>query len=105
MRMPQTPAASSAVCKSRTTETDECHGLPAFCRAKGGHGCGVRHHNAEVGEASAREMVSEVALMGGTDGQEDLAVELALKVAELVERIAIEEGLAAVDIADVLLLD
>jgi hypothetical protein len=27
------------------------------------------------------------------------------KVAELVERIAIEEGLAAVDIADVLLLD
>jgi hypothetical protein len=43
--------------------------------------------------------------MGGTDGLEDLAVELALKVAELVERIAIEEGLAAVDIADVLLLD
>jgi hypothetical protein len=35
----------------------------------------------------------------------DLAVELALKVAELVERIATEEGLAAVDVADVLLLE
>jgi hypothetical protein len=62
-------------------------------------------HNAEVGEAAAREIVSGVALIGGSDGLEDLAVELALKVAELVERIAIEEGLAAIDVADVLLLD
>ena len=62
-------------------------------------------HNAEVGETVLRAIVGEVASIGGTDGLEALAVELALKVAELVERIATEEGLAAVDIADVLLLD
>jgi hypothetical protein len=32
-------------------------------------------------------------------------VELALKVAELVERVATEDGLAAVDVADVLLVE
>ncbi len=62
-------------------------------------------HNADVREAAAREIVSGVGLISGTDGLEDLAVELALKVAELVERIATEEGLAAVDVTDVLLLE
>ena len=63
-------------------------------------------HNADVREAAAREIVSGVGLIGGTDGlEEDLAVELALKIAELVERIATEEGLAAVDVTDVLLLE
>jgi hypothetical protein len=46
-----------------------------------------------------------VELVGDSGGLQDLAVELALKVAELVERIAIEESLAAVGVADVLLLD
>jgi len=62
-------------------------------------------HNAEVGEAILRAIVGDVAAIGGTAALEALAVELALKVAELVERIATEDGLAAVDIADVLLLD
>jgi delta 1-pyrroline-5-carboxylate dehydrogenase len=62
-------------------------------------------HNAEVGEAALRELVAGVALTGGTDGLTDLAVELALKVAQLVERIATEEGLAAVDLMDVLFVD
>ena len=62
-------------------------------------------HNAEVGEAVLRELVAGVALTGGTDGLSDLAVELALKVAQLVERIATEEGLAAVDLMDVLFVD
>jgi hypothetical protein len=62
-------------------------------------------HNAEVGEAVLRAIVGDVASIGGTDALEALAVEFALKVAELVERIATEDGLAAVDIADVLLLD
>jgi hypothetical protein len=61
-------------------------------------------HNAEVGEAAVRAIVGDVASIGGTDGLEGLAVELGLKVAELVERVATEEGLAAVDIADVLLV-
>jgi hypothetical protein len=62
-------------------------------------------HNAEVGAAACREMVAGIALRRGIDGLEDLAVELALNLAELVERIAGEEGLAAVDVADVLFLD
>ena len=61
-------------------------------------------NNAEVGEAAVRAIVGDVASIGGTDGLEGLAVELGLKVAELVERVATEEGLAAVDIADVLLV-
>jgi hypothetical protein len=48
-----------------------------------------RAGNAEVGEAAAREIGSGGALIGSSDGLEDLAVELALKVAELVQRIAI----------------
>jgi hypothetical protein len=52
-----------------------------------------------------RAIVGDVASMGGTDALEALAVELALKVAELVERVANEDGLAAVDVAGVLLLD
>ena len=43
-------------------------------------------HNAEVGEAVLREIVAGVGLTGGARGLEDLAVELASKVAELVER-------------------
>jgi hypothetical protein len=61
-------------------------------------------NNAEVGEAAVRAIVGDVASIGGTDGLEGLAVQLGLKVAELVERVATEEGLAAVDIADVLLV-
>jgi hypothetical protein len=62
-------------------------------------------NNAEVGEAAVRAIVGDVASIGGTDALEALAVELAFKVAELVERIATEDGLTAVDITDVLLLD
>jgi hypothetical protein len=62
------------------------------------------NNNAEVGEAAVRAIVGDVASIGGTDGLEGLAVQLGLKVAELVERVATEEGLAAVDIADVLLV-
>ena len=62
-------------------------------------------HNAEVGEAAVREMVAGVGLLGGAAGLEDLAVELASKVAELVERVATEQGLAAVDLADILFLE
>ena len=62
-------------------------------------------HNAEVGEAALREIVAGVGLIGGAEGLEDLAVELASKVAELVERIAAEQGVAAVDLAEILFLD
>jgi hypothetical protein len=62
-------------------------------------------HNAEVVEAALREMVAGVGLIGGAAGLEDLAVELASKIAELAQRIAAEQGVAAVDLADILFLD
>jgi hypothetical protein len=62
-------------------------------------------HNSEVGEAALRDIVAGVNLLGGAEGLENLAVELASKVAELVERIAAEQGVAAVDLADILFLD
>ena len=58
-------------------------------------------HNAEVGEAAVRALVGEASSIGGTDGLEALAVELALKIAELLERVATGADLAAVDVADV----
>ena len=62
-------------------------------------------HNAQAGEAALREIMARVDLVEGSAGLRDLAVELALKVAELTERIAVAERLAAVDLADILFLD
>jgi hypothetical protein len=62
-------------------------------------------HTAQAGEAALREIVARVALVEGSAGLQDLAVELTLKVAELTERIAVAHGLAAVDLADILFLD
>jgi hypothetical protein len=62
-------------------------------------------HTAQAGEAALREIVARVDLIEGSAGLQDLAVELTLKVAELTERIAVAEGLAAVDLADILFLD
>ena len=62
-------------------------------------------HCAQAGEAALREIVAHVASVEGSAGLQDLAVELTLKVAELTERIAVAECLAAVDLADILFLD
>jgi hypothetical protein len=62
-------------------------------------------HNAEVGEAALRELLAGVASNGGANRLTDLAVELALTVAGLVERIATAEGSAAVDLVDFLFFD
>jgi hypothetical protein len=62
-------------------------------------------HNAEVGEAALRELLAGVASNGGANRLTDLAVELALTVAGLVERIATAEGSAAVDLVDFLFVD
>jgi hypothetical protein len=62
-------------------------------------------HNERVGEGAARDIVAAVASIGGTDGLGELAADLAVKLADLLERRAAEEGLAAVDLADLLFLD
>jgi chemotaxis response regulator CheB len=62
-------------------------------------------HNAEAGEAALRQIVAMVSQIGGPEALEDLTVELALKVAELVEQIASDQHLPAADVADILFID
>jgi hypothetical protein len=62
-------------------------------------------HNAQVGEAALRGIVARVAAVEGTEGLQRLTVDFALKLAELTERIATADQLAAVDLADLLFLD
>ena len=62
-------------------------------------------HNAQVGEAALRGIVARVAAVEGTEGLQRLTVDFALKLAELTERIATADHLAAVDLADLLFLD
>ena len=62
-------------------------------------------HNAQVGEATLRGIVAHVAAVEGSEGLQRLTVDFALKLAELTERIATADQLAAVDLADLLFLD
>jgi hypothetical protein len=62
-------------------------------------------HNAEAGGAAVREIVADVVLSDGTQGVQDLAVELGDKLAQLVEQMAYERGVLAVDLADCLFPD
>jgi hypothetical protein len=62
-------------------------------------------HNAEAGEAALRQIVAMVSQIGGDEALEDLAVELALKVADLVEQIASDQRLPAADVAEILFID
>jgi hypothetical protein len=45
-------------------------------------------------------MVAGVASLGGTEGLTDLAADLAMGLAKLIEQVAAEEGRAPVDVAD-----
>jgi hypothetical protein len=55
--------------------------------------------------AAARDVVAAVLAESGVDGLADVAVELSLKLAAAFERIAGDQGLAAVDLAEVWLVD
>ena len=62
-------------------------------------------HNGQLGEAALRGIVARVAAVEGSQGLQRLTVEIAFKLAELTERVAIAEQLAAVDLADLRFLD
>jgi hypothetical protein len=62
-------------------------------------------HNAQVGEGVVRDIVAAVASIGGTEGLAELAADLAVRLAESIERMAAAEGLAVVDLVDLLFLD
>jgi hypothetical protein len=58
-------------------------------------------HNDERGIAEARAVADTVRTQAGADGLAELVVELSLKLAEALEQIAAEQGLAAEDLAEV----
>ena len=59
-------------------------------------------HDAQGGDAAVSEIVAGIAALRGPKGLEDLVVDLARTLADLIERIAAAEGLAAADVADAL---
>jgi hypothetical protein len=58
-------------------------------------------HNYETGVAAARNVAAAVLAEAGTDGLADVAVDLSLRLASALERIAADQGVAAVDLAEV----
>jgi hypothetical protein len=58
-------------------------------------------NNFDRGVAAARAIAGAVLAEAGTAGLTDTVIELTLKLAEALERIAAEQGLAAVDLAEV----
>jgi hypothetical protein len=61
--------------------------------------------NFERGVQAARAVADAVLAESGPAGLTEMAVELTLKLAEAVERAAVEQGVAATDLADVSFLD
>ena len=58
-------------------------------------------HNAERGQDAARAVADVVLAEAGPAGLAEMVVELTLKLAEALERIAAEQGRAAADLAEV----
>jgi hypothetical protein len=58
-------------------------------------------HNYETGVAAARRVAAAVLAEAGADGLADVAVDLSLRLASVLERIAADQGVAAVDLVDV----
>jgi hypothetical protein len=62
-------------------------------------------HNQEHEVAAARSVAVAVLAEAGIDGLADVAVDLSLRLASALERIAADQGLAAVDLAEVWFVD
>jgi hypothetical protein len=58
-------------------------------------------HNFDRGVETARAIARTVLAEQGPDGLAEVTVELSLKLAEALERIAVEQGVAATDLAEV----
>lgn len=79
-------------------------GVPSLTRARAYevvHAVVSDDHNFERGVAGVRAVADAVLAEEGTAGLAETVVELALKLAEALERIAADQGLVAVDLAEV----
>jgi hypothetical protein len=63
------------------------------------------HHHHERGVAAAQAVAAAVLAESGVAGLAEMTIELSLKLASALERIAGEQGLVAVDLADVWFMD
>ena len=66
---------------------------------------GTQPWRASKGGLRMLARVSPKSARDGVDGLAEVAVELALKLASALERIAVEQGLVAVDLAEVWFVD
>jgi hypothetical protein len=62
-------------------------------------------HNYAEGVAAARRVAAAVVVEAGVAGLADVVVSLSMELASALERIAAEQGIAAVDLADVWFVD
>jgi hypothetical protein len=62
-------------------------------------------HNHELGVAAARDVATATLEESGVAGLVGMTVELSLQLASALERIAVDQGLAAVDLAEVWFVD
>ena len=62
-------------------------------------------HNYERGVQTARAITHRVLAESGPEGVAEMVVELSSKLADALERIAAEQGIAAADLADVWFVD
>jgi hypothetical protein len=62
-------------------------------------------HNFERGLNAARAVAHAELAKAGPDGLTEMVVELSSKLAEALEQIAVEQGIAAADLADVWFVD
>jgi hypothetical protein len=62
-------------------------------------------HNYELGLATLRDLIDQVAREEGADGLGDLTVALSLDLAKALQEIAQAQGLAAVDLAEIWFAD
>ena len=65
----------------------------------------ANNHRVDRRPAAVRGVVTTVLAESGVDGLAEVAVELSLRLASAVERRAADQGLAAVDLAEVWFVD
>jgi hypothetical protein len=63
------------------------------------------HNDQERGISAARSVAAAVLAEAGVDGVAEVAVDLSMRLASALERIAADQGLAAVDLAEVWFVD
>ena len=92
----------------RTEDSDEIHASDSLTRLRAYqavHAIVSDDNNYERGAEVARAVADRVLAETGAAGLTELAVVLSLKLADALERIAVEQRVAAADLAEVWFVD